>query len=106
MRSRWAVALLCAVAGALLAASLSLFVADRTGTDDAATAVVTRENPSYEPWFASVWAPGSDATETLLFAAQGGVGAGALGWVVATLRQRQRSRPQQPPRARPPAEAS
>lgn len=94
--SKWLVTLACFVLGAVVAVGCSVLVADLTGTDDAATQAVERTQ-DYQPWFESVWEPGSDVAETALFGLQAGLGAGALGWVLVTLRQRRGSgtRPEQ-----------
>ncbi len=62
------------------------------GSDAAATDAITTGSPGYEPWFAPVWAPGSSEVESGLFALQAALGAGVLGFVLGTLRERRRSR--------------
>lgn len=50
------------------------------GADGEAEGVITEINPSYEPWFASIWEPPSGEIESLLFALQAALGAGFLGY--------------------------
>lgn len=62
------------------------------GSDGAATDAITTGSPQYEPWFDSIWAPGSSEVESGLFALQAALGAGALGFVLGSLREGRRSR--------------
>ena len=44
------------------------------GTDDQSVAIIQSVAPQYSPWFRSLWEPGSDAAETVLFAFQTVIG--------------------------------
>ncbi|HEV7872434.1 MAG TPA: energy-coupling factor ABC transporter substrate-binding protein [Modestobacter sp.] len=58
------------------------------GTDSQATELVQESAPGYEPWFESVFSPGSTEIESGLFALQAALGAGLLGYVLGRLRGR------------------
>lgn len=66
------------------------------GTDSAATESVEESNPGYEPWFASIFSPGSGEIESGLFALQAAIGAGFAGFALGTYRERSRERKKQP----------
>ena len=38
------------------------------GSDDQGTDMITQIQPTYKPWFKSLWTPPSDEVESLLFA--------------------------------------
>lgn len=61
------------------------------GTDSAATEHIEASDPGYEPWFNSVFTPGSGEIESGLFALQAAVGAGIFGFAIGALWQRHRS---------------
>lgn len=82
------VAILVIIGAALVIAGGSEF----GGSDGAATNAIAAGSPQYEPWFDSVWAPGSSEVESGLFALQAALGAGVLGFVLGSLRERRRSR--------------
>lgn len=50
------------------------------GTDDLAGEAIEELNPSYTPWFDSLWEPGSEAAEKLIFLFQGAVGLSFIGY--------------------------
>lgn len=91
MRSRLVTPLLVlAVVGVVTAAFVVAGGAEFGGSDGAAADAVTTTAPHYEPWFESVWAPGSAEVESGLFALQAALGAGVLGFVLGVLRERRR----------------
>jgi cobalt/nickel transport protein len=50
------------------------------GADGAAEEMITEIQPSYEPWFNSIWEPPGGETESLLFALQAAIGAGIIAY--------------------------
>lgn len=56
------------------------------GADGAAQAAI--EETGYQPWFESLWEPPSGEIESLLFALQAALGAGAVGYVIGRLHGR------------------
>lgn len=82
---RW-LGLLGAVA--LLGLVLVPFVAPDAGqwggTDGDGMTAITDSNPSYEPWFDSVWTPPSAEVETALFTLQGALGGAIIGYYVGS----------------------
>jgi cobalt/nickel transport protein len=51
-----------------------------TGSDDQAEEMITKIDPTYQPWFSPIWEPPSGEIESLLFALQAALGAGLLGY--------------------------
>lgn len=60
------------------------------GTDSAATSQIEADNPDYEPWFSSLYAPSSSEIESGLFALQAALGGIVLGYCFGALRSRRR----------------
>lgn len=52
------------------------------GSDGAGMAKVTEQQPTYEPWFSSIWTPPSGEIESLLFSLQAAIGGGIIGYLL------------------------
>ena len=59
-----------------------------TGTDSQAERVVRQIDPDYQPWFSPLLTPPSGEMESLLFALQAALGAGAIGYYLGFSRGR------------------
>lgn len=95
---RWTTNLLVALAAvAVFALALVLGASrgDFTGTDAAATDEIARSAPDYEPWFEPVWTQPGGEVESGLFALQAAAGAGVIGFVLGSYRERRRRDPQE-----------
>jgi cobalt/nickel transport protein len=57
------------------------------GTDNQAQGVIEKIAPDYQPWFESLFTPGS-ASESLLFALQAALGAAVIGYYVGFVREK------------------
>lgn len=69
----------------LVLAAFPLFLysggrAEFPGADTEARDAVTDLHPGYKPWVAPLWEPPSGEIESLIFALQAALGAGALGF--------------------------
>lgn len=62
------------------------------GTDNQTQGVIEKLAPDYQPWFESFFTPG-DASEDLLFALQGALGAAAIGYYVGSVRKKRAATP-------------
>lgn len=62
------------------------------GSDSAATSHIEESHPGYVPWFQPLFEPSSGEVESGLFALQAALGAGLLGFVLGTMRERRRHR--------------
>lgn len=100
-------ALVAVVAVSLVVGGLHTGAAEPfVGTDAAATEQIQAANPGYQPWFTSVFAPGSGEVESGLFALQAAIGGSVLGFAVGALWGRRRGRTAEadaPPAAGPTA---
>lgn len=61
------------------------------GSDDQAEKAITEIQPGYEPWFNSFFEPASGEIESLLFATQAALGAGAIGYAIGLYKGRSQS---------------
>lgn len=50
------------------------------GADGQAEEAITEIQPSYKPWFSTIWEPPSGEIESLLFALQAAIGAGFIAY--------------------------
>ncbi|MGD8189850.1 energy-coupling factor ABC transporter substrate-binding protein [Brevibacillus ginsengisoli] len=57
-----------------------------SGTDGQATEVIQSLAPGYQPWVKNIWTPPGSEVESLLFALQAAIGAGALGYFIGVSR--------------------
>ena len=79
--------LLLAIVLVLLATPLLLPVPDGLnepfpGADDRGKAAIIASHPDYKPWFTPLWEPPSEEIVNLMFALQGALGAGLLGYYI------------------------
>lgn len=58
------------------------------GADGEAEGVILEIQPSYEPWYSSIYEPASGEIESLLFVLQGVIGAGFIGYFIGYMRGR------------------
>jgi cobalt/nickel transport protein len=68
-----------------------------TGSDDQGTGLIKQLDPSYKPWFSSVWEPPSGEIGSLLFALQAAIGAGVLGFYIGLRKGRSDARKEDAP---------
>lgn len=80
----------------LLLATLALIIiplilnsgAEYGGADGEAEGLIGQINPSYEPWFSSIYEPPSGEIESLLFSTQAALGAGVVGYYLGSKRRK------------------
>jgi len=98
------------VTALLLLAVVALFAlplvidsgSDFAGSDSQATELIEESDPGYQPWFSSVFSPGSAEVESGLFALQAALGGGVLGYALGRLRGRRLAeKPAAPPPGQP-----
>lgn len=70
---------------------LLLVNAPASGSDAQATGVIQTLAPAYQPWFDSLFKPPSTEIESLLFALQAALGAGAIGYYAGYVRGRKKA---------------
>ncbi len=58
------------------------------GADDQAGDIISDIDPSYEPWAEPLWEPPSGEVESLLFSLQVAIGAGAIGYILGSFREK------------------
>lgn len=64
--------------------------AEFEGADDQAGDVIAEINPNYEPWAEPLWEPPSGEIESLLFSLQVAIGAGAVGYILGTFKEKKK----------------
>lgn len=69
------------------------------GTDAAASEQIEASNKDYEPWFSPIWEQPGGEVESGLFALQAAIGAGILGFVLGTFRERRKRSTETAPNA-------
>lgn len=60
--------------------------AEYGGADGEAEEMITEIQPSYEPWYSSIYEPPSGEIESLLFVLQGVIGAAFIGYFIGYMR--------------------
>lgn len=60
------------------------------GSDDQAEDLIGEINPDYEPWADPLWEPPSGEVESLLFSVQVALGAGVIGYIWGSFRERRK----------------
>lgn len=60
------------------------------GADGQAGDIIAEINPEYEPWAEPLWEPPSGEIESLLFSLQVAIGAGAIGYILGTFREKRK----------------
>ncbi len=62
------------------------------GADDRGKTAIVASHPEYKPWFTPLWEPPSGEIVNLMFALQGALGAGLLGYYIGFKRGQAQSR--------------
>lgn len=75
-----------------VALGIGLSNGDFGGADGAATEVIESSAADYEPWYEPFWSQPGGEVESGLFALQSALGAGLIGFVFGTLRERHQAR--------------
>lgn len=60
------------------------------GADDQAGDIIEEISPGYEPWAEPLWEPPSGEIESLLFSLQVAIGAGAIGYILGSLKEKRK----------------
>ena len=95
-RRRWTLWVLLGLVGLLIVAPSCLGINTQpgvafVGADSRAEAAIHEVHPQATPWFQPLWAP-SREVESLLFALQAALGAGAIGYFLGLKRGEKRAR--------------
>lgn len=81
--------ILLILAGALICLPLIINpLAEYSGADGEAEALITEISPEYEPWFSSIYEPPSGEIESLLFSVQAALGAGIIGYYLGSRKRK------------------
>lgn len=64
--------------------------ADFEGADDQGGDIIGEINPEYEPWAEPLWEPPSGEVESLLFSLQVAIGAGTIGYILGTFKEKRK----------------
>lgn len=75
---KWTILVLLAVVALAVVPLVVRSGAEFGGADGKAETAITEIDPGYHPWFSSIWEPPSGEIESLLFALQAAIGAGAV----------------------------
>lgn len=60
------------------------------GADDQAGDIIGEINPDYKPWAEPLWEPPSGEVESLLFSLQVAIGAGAIGYILGSFKEKRK----------------
>lgn len=76
----------------VIAISPLIFIGDSEfeGADDQAGDIIAVINPDYEPWAEPLWEPPSGEVESMLFSLQVAIGAGAIGYILGTFKEKKK----------------
>ena len=86
--------------GAIALALVPLFVLQGRkfgATDSNFTAAIEESHPDYKPWFKPVIKDSGPEVQTFLFAAQAGIGAGVMGYILGLYKGRSERRERDEP---------
>lgn len=79
------------ILGVILLAVIPLLIVEDSefgGADGLAEEAIGEVSPDYAPWFEPLMEPPGGETESLLFALQAAIGAGAIGYIFGLLKGR------------------